>query len=367
MTKPYTVYGWTVSPYTQKVLAYLRYKGIEHKVIAPSILSFAGKISRKVGRPVMPVVRTPEGEWWQDSSEIIDKFENLFPERPVFPESSRQKISANLFELHGDEWLCMCALHYRWRIPENYNFALSEFSRNSWPWWPGLIGKAIGERLGKQMRSYLPKLGVEGDVIHGLERYTVNFLELLDQHLGHHNFLLGGKPCVGDFALFGPLWAHLYRDPGSTFLFDQHPHVRGWLERLLKPQPEFEGEYLSSDEVPVTLEPLLSGILGEQFEYCRSVIGAIDQYMNQHPDAGRVPRIVGEGEFSMGGAKGRRCLLAYVQWMAQRSLDAYQQVSDNEKESVSNWMVDLGGNNFIKTQVNHRMARKNYKEIMLQE
>ena len=366
MSSQYIIYGWKVSPYTQKVLAYLRYKGINHKVVAPSILKLAGEIKRNVGRPVMPVVKTPEGEWWQDSSEIIDNFERFFPDNPVVPQASKQCIAANLFELHGDEWLCMPALHYRWRVPENYQFALSEFSRNSWPWGPSFVGKVIGSQLGKQMRSYLPCLGVEGSIIPGLERYTQNLLKWLDTHFSQCDFLLGSKPCIGDFALFGPLWAHLYRDPGTTYLFDKHRNLQNWIQRLLKPPLEPNGEFLKNDTVPETLEFLLLEILREQFEYCRSVIGAVDQYMDKHPEANRVPRIVGESQFQMGGKTGSRCQLAYVQWMAQRSLDAYKQVSEGERQGVDNWLRKLGGENFIKTHIKYRMGRESYKEVILQ-
>ena len=35
----------------------------------------------------------------------------------------------------------------------------------------------------------------------------------LTVHFDAHPYLLGGKPCIGDFSLAGMTYAHLYRDP----------------------------------------------------------------------------------------------------------------------------------------------------------
>ena len=38
-------------------------------------------------------------------------------------------------------------------------------------------------------------------------------LKDLSAHFDSHPYLLGGKPCVGDFSLAGMTYGHLYRDP----------------------------------------------------------------------------------------------------------------------------------------------------------
>jgi len=35
----------------------------------------------------------------------------------------------------------------------------------------------------------------------------------LSAHFDLHPYLLGGKPCIGDFSLAGMVYGHLYRDP----------------------------------------------------------------------------------------------------------------------------------------------------------
>ena len=78
------------------------------------------------------------------------------------------------------------------------------------------------------MASYLPRLGVSEQTIPGLEAVTTGLIAGLEAHLSAHDFLLGQRPCIGDFSLFGPLWAHLYRDPGTSSLFEAAPAVRAW-------------------------------------------------------------------------------------------------------------------------------------------
>ena len=50
------VYGWPVSPYTEKVVSYLRHCQVTHRCVAPTARQLRGKIRRAVGRTIMPTV-----------------------------------------------------------------------------------------------------------------------------------------------------------------------------------------------------------------------------------------------------------------------------------------------------------------------
>src|SRR3546814_7047902 len=78
------------------------------------------RIPAKTGAMVMPVVVTPEGEWLQDTTHIVDVLEQRFPDAPVLPATPRQRIVAELLEMWADEWWIPAAMHYRWSFPENY-------------------------------------------------------------------------------------------------------------------------------------------------------------------------------------------------------------------------------------------------------
>jgi len=46
-----------------------------------------------------------------------------------------------------------------------------------------------------------------------IEESWKKMLADLSAHFDQHPYFLGGQPCVGDFALGGMFYAHLFRDP----------------------------------------------------------------------------------------------------------------------------------------------------------
>ena len=193
-------YGWPVSPYSAKTRAYLRYKGIPFADRTPNIFTLNYRVRKAVGKFIMPTVELPDGTWLQDSSDIIDKLELAHPAPSVFPSEPKQKMASALMELHADEWLPMVALHYRWNIPENAAFAMREFSRYALPGVPSFLGQIPIRKTAERLRGYLPILGVNEATIPGVERYAAQLIEDLDVHFRAHDFLLGARPCMGDFA-----------------------------------------------------------------------------------------------------------------------------------------------------------------------
>ena len=81
-----------------------------------------------------------------------------------------------------------------------------------------------------------------------------------NRHFEQYPYLLGWKPCVGDFGLLAPMYAHLGRDPHPASLMQQRaPRVYRWVERMNRADqdvPEFftaGTDFLKNDEVPETL------------------------------------------------------------------------------------------------------------------
>ncbi len=351
--------GWPVSPYTAKTRAYFRFKGIKFRDREPSLPELHFRVKRAVGRFVMPTVKTPDGRWLQDTSEIIDEMEKRFSHPTVIPPGNAQRVASLLLELHGDEWLVMPALHYRWNVQKNITFARREFARYGFPGVPLGLSAALAKPVAKRMAAYLPLLGIKPETQPGIESFSQDLIAHLETHFTAHHFLLGARPCVGDFAMMGPLWAHLYRDPGSRELFDHAPHVRAWFERLLRPQGDY-GEFLANDEVPTTLDPVFPTLFAEQFPYLRALLDAIETYCAKNPEAKRVPRALGNTSFCIGGAAGERRLLTFSQWMLQRPLGAYQSLSLEERAAVDSWLVRVGGQEAMQWEVKHPQEHVNF-------
>ena len=353
----YKHYGWPVSPYSAKTRAFFRYKCVPFQDIRPTGYQLMRTIKKAVGAAIMPTVLTPNGEWLQDSSAIIDAMEERFPERSVIPTTPRQKVVAYLFELFGDEWLIPLAIHYRWNYPANAEFGIEEFAKYGLPKLPGPIGRALIRPVANKMSSYRETLGITPETIPGFEAFANTLFDRLEKHLETHLYLLGSRPSIGDFALFATPWAHVFRDPGTAHFFDERPACVRWFERLNDPSPE-AGEFLPDDAIPETLLPILELVFTEQMPYLRSLVAKIDRYCAENPEATRVPRSLGFGEFSISGASGKRKLITFTQWMAQRPLDVYAALDDAERASVDELLEQFGG---LDLEISNRFERVDFK------
>ncbi len=364
--------GWIVSPYTQKTSAYLKYKNIPHTDRAPNVFELMHSTPKRVGKAIMPTLQTPEGDWLQDSTEIIDALEQRHPEHSIIPQGAKQNIAAHLFELHGDEWLVLSSLHYRWSRPDSAEFIVNEFARLGVPFLPRFMGRLVGRTIRDKMKAYLPRFGIEGQTKQGLEQFTQTLLTQLDTHFEQHHYLLGGRPCVGDFAMYGQIYAHLYRDPGSKPLFDNTPHLIAWIERMGAPSSETnsatnneaKGDFLANDEIPATLTPILKTIFSEQFEFSNKVINSIQDYANNQPDAKRVSRITGQTDYTIGGVNGKRSMFSFVQWKVQRVWDALHHLKGSEADDAKAWLKTLGGDALIDMKIEHRVKREGNSEVL---
>ena len=50
------------------------------------------------------------------------------------------------------------------------------------------------------------------------EASNARLLAALEAHFAVHDYVLGGLPSLADFALLGPLYAHLFRDAVPGFV-----------------------------------------------------------------------------------------------------------------------------------------------------
>jgi len=322
-----------------------------------------GSIQKAVGQMIMPTVQQPDGTWLQDSSDIIDTLEAQTPNPSIVPPGPIQRLAALLLELHGDEWLPMVALHYRWNNPTNKVFAMREFARYALPYVPSFLAQIMVGPVAKKMQSYLPALGVTEATIPGVTALANGLIGDLNTHLESHPFLLGSRPCIGDFALFGPLWAHLYRDPGTTALFDDAPHVRDWMDRILTPNGE-DGDFLPNDEVPPSLDPILQRVFRDQLSWVRTLMGAIDEWCEANPEATRVPRSLGTARFHIGDCTEERKLATFVQWKAQRVWAAFHNGTSDEQATMHRWCQRFGDTNPLETPVSNPFVRRKFKAVL---
>lgn len=352
------LYGVTFSPYTAKVRAYLQYKNIPYKEIFASGWQYLTVIKRKTGVMYIPVVALESGDVLQDSSVIIDHFEVRYEDVPVTPPGAKQRMASAMLELYGDEWMVpFSCLHYRWNYPENYSVLLPQFGRIALPHGPKALRTILGKKISERFRGFMPKLGLTSEICVAVEQRHEQLLALLNQHFEQHDYLLGGAACTGDFALFGPLYAHLYLDPAPRKVMEaKAPNVVRWVERMANcPQPS--GDYLADDVVPETVEQLLCIFIKDSLPLLMESARRVDQWAKDHPGNKQLPGALSGMEFSILDAKASRMVLTAPVWKLQRVLAKRTGVD-------ADWLKQLGVTDLLDYQQQAAVTRKNNQVVL---
>ena len=339
MRETYRFFGWEMSLYSGKLRAYLRHKNIPYEERRATLWDMR-QIRRETGAQVMPVLVTPEGEWLQDTSHIIDVLEGRFPQAPVVPDGPRQRIAAYLLEAWGAEFWLASAMHYRWHFAQNYREIFQpEGGDNLLPYAPRWLKNRVIERVAMSMRSFLPGLGVLPDQVDAIEAWSEHMCDALDRHFAEHRYLLGGRPSLGDYGLIGPLYAHLGRDPyPATHLIAARPHLAAWIERMQQPDGQ-DGEFLPDDAIAATLAPLFESVFGEFWTYLEATREALEKVPEPAPGRG-YSRALGEVSLSLVGRPFRCKARPFSLWMLQRAQEAYAHMDSTQQATVDTWLSD---------------------------
>ena len=324
-----TLYGSELSLYSGKARSYLRKQGIAFEEVKSTIGIYKKVIIPKTGVRFIPVVKTTDDQYLQDTTVIIDHLEAISEAPSVYPSSSKQKLIALMLEVFGDEWLLIPAMHYRWNFPEqNSKFIYAEFGSVIAPKGPKFLQRFLGKKLGAKFRGFVPGLGITESSIPAIEKSYEALLADLNTHFAQHSFLLGERPCIADFGFIGPLYAHLYRDPAPGALMRRiAPNVAKWVERMISDE-QFTGELVADDQIPETLLPVLKRMADEQQPVLAETQKYLDEWQESHVDEVEVPRMLGEHKVTIEGVSVDRKVLPHSLWMWQRPVDFYQSIND---------------------------------------
>ena len=385
----YILYGSEASLYTGKIRAYLNYKQLPFTEVLSTVSVYKKIIRPKTGVTFIPVVKTPSDEYLQDTARIIDYFEaqarantqadtntnNL----SVVPNTPAQHLVSELFALWGDEWLVIPAMHYRWN-KDNFPFIYEEFGQVVTPKAPKFVRAYFGKKLAKKFQGFVPLLGITEKSIPYIEDWYENtVLHYLNEHFATHKFLLGDKPCTGDFGLLGPLYAHLYRDPAPKQLMDKlAPNVAAWVKRMNNPSaekhtsaaasndnnPASNPAFLENDEIPATLLPLLKNMFAQQWPVLKNTSEALSHWREKNASNENtsrfIPRTIGQHAFKIGrgeteNVEEQRFISSFHQYKLQRVLDVFNSIEQPSLELMS-LLEGVGGREYMQLDVNDRVA-----------
>jgi glutathione S-transferase len=371
----YIMWGSAHSLYSGKLRSYLIKKGVPYQERNPSDPEFAARVLPQVGHMVIPVLETPSGEVLQDSGDIIDTLEARHALPRLDPETPVQKAISALFDGVGSEYLMPLAMHYRWSYrAEQETFLQAEFGRAMVAGQSRETRREMAKAVMDIFAGFLPNLGVLPKTAQALETSYLDWLDALDAHFQHHPYLLGGRPCRGDFGMMASLYAHLARDPVPTSLMKaKAPNLFRWTERMnlaVIPDGEYPGygyDYAPDDSIPESLEAVLSLVFRDwapglsadvdrfnQWASARSAgdIVSIDGRRRVHPG-------VGEVSYPFHGVEMKRGSAPHAVWMFARSQDLAKAMPDAAQARFATLLGRTGGGDMYNLTIAARMERRN--------
>jgi glutathione S-transferase len=294
-THPHILWGTPHSLYTGKARSCLIKKGLAFLERCPSHPDYKARVRPAVGLVTFPVLETPEGQFIQDSTDIVtylDALDNGAPARSMTPATPVQLAVARLVDGFGLEGMLQVAMHYRWSYRDEQElFLQTEFGRGLYAGADREARRAAGRRVMEFFSSTLPALGITPQTIPVIEAAYAELLEALDLHFQSYPYVLGWRVSTADLGLIAPMYAHLGRDPYPTALMKKRaPNVARWVERMQLPNTP-DGEYaahvadwLPDDAIPATLEPVLALLFRDWGPQLVADAACYQQWLEAHPD-----------------------------------------------------------------------------------
>ena len=237
MTDQIKLIGNVASPYTRKMVAYLRYKRIPYEVIWGQPEDVLQKMNIEPPKPILlPVFildRDGRATAVTDSTPLIREFEEKYPGRSVLPKDSALNFINFVLEDFGDEWCTKFMFHYRWHFDEDADNAgtILPLGINS-----TLLDDELAffkEHFAKRQIDRLWVVGSNNDTAEFIDKSYKNVLSIFEEHFKKQPFLLGNFPSSCDFAVYGQFTQLVGFDPTPRKIaYDISPRTVAWVSTL---------------------------------------------------------------------------------------------------------------------------------------
>tara|TARA_B100001057_G_scaffold202853_1_gene203581 strand:+ start:1871 stop:2899 length:1029 start_codon:yes stop_codon:yes gene_type:complete len=261
------IFGATASPYTQKMLALMRYRRIPYDIHWGETKTRLDNLKIEAPKPVLlPVILFENQEKktvaTTDSTPMIRRLEEDYTERSVIPNDPALAFINYLLEDFGDEWITKYMFHYRWHFEKDADKAgtilpLIEFQNPLTEDQHEEIKNFIIER--QTQRLWV--VGSSNETADLIESSFNRFLIAFNKHLITSRFLLGDQPSSADFAFFGQISQIVNFDPTPREICHKlAPRVIAWVELMndLSGLNSDENKWVELEQVPESIKSILS-------------------------------------------------------------------------------------------------------------
>lgn len=251
------------SPYTRKMLALLRYRGIAHRMI------WGSHMQPPAGYPIPKVKLLPtfyfgEGDAREavvDSTPIIRRLEAEHPGRSVLPEDQLLGFLDLLIEDFADEWMTKMMFHYRWHFASDAANAGPLLIFWQSPTYPDDQAKQMADGFARRQIDRLYVVGSNDITAPIIEASYARLIGILDRAIARTGFVLGTRPSAADFAIYGQLTQLGIVDPTPAAIMARSaPRLRAWLDRVEDLSGLPDGAWLDQEALGDQLGELLAEI-----------------------------------------------------------------------------------------------------------
>jgi glutathione S-transferase len=214
------LYGPAAAPYTEKVRRALLFKQLSFEMREPSGPEDYRRWSPETG--LLPVVEI-DAEWIADSTAILYRLDELFPDPPLLAAEPRTAEQQRQLEDWADESLLWHFLKWQ-RMEQGREAAGTARAMNG----------AGGMRRGLRAVGVWIRAGGTWERPHAaLLRQIGDRLDDLLNFLGARPFFYADRLSMADLAVYGMLFT-LHRDsiPGSARLLSERPGLLDYMGRI---------------------------------------------------------------------------------------------------------------------------------------
>jgi glutathione S-transferase len=210
------LHHYPISPFSEKIRLVLAYKKLAWKsVIVPSVMPKPDVLALTGGYRKTPFLQIG-ADVYCDSALICNVLEHLQPTPSLFPAQHRGQ--ARILAQWADSTLFWAAMAYNLQ---------SKGAAALFNGLPVEAAKAFGADRAAMSAGMTRLRPADATAAYktGLRRIA-NMLEGQD-------YVLGGAPCVADFAIYHPLWFTRHQVPVMAGILDATPAVLTWMDRMV--------------------------------------------------------------------------------------------------------------------------------------
>ena len=335
-SKPLRFIGGTASPYTQKMLALLRYRRMNTAVIWGQPDAVCKELGVTPPKPVlMPTFLFEEADGVNavtDTTPIIRRLETDDKTRSVLPDDGALAFIDYLIEDFADEWVTKYMFHYRWYPEADADNASTLLPLGFDVSMPSQQLEGFKAYFGERQINRLYVVGSNDTTAPVIDASFERFLAAMEAHLSTQHFMLGARPAAGDFGLFGQLTQLVGFDPTPRAISHAlSPRTVAWVDSTrdlsgLEPQ--------TSDWTPLEDQPdTLKGLLAE--------IGRV-YAPAQLANAAAVANGAENWECDIDGATWTQPTFPYQAKCLKWTREAYAALSDTDRTRVDDYLKDTG-------------------------